>query len=343
MLLHGESLSRQMLDNRLNTWSKEHEPLLETYYVQTGQVTSTRRNSSGDRYLELAQKARIIASLAGMYRATRVGLVLYALVKHYKQAANPFFLSDVERVFYVYHLLMVDADLFLTVLDLVLNSPNSNLSTLQKGFQAAFLNRLDEKSSGTEEQLLKQTLLERRLSVSATWAAPERYAEHLVPPRLNWMLDLELLDPQSFQNHRYVLTATGNKLLAKMPRIGSSPLHDVTDKWLSHDFWSASTAAIVEVLEPKLWSHIDEADKDKFLLEPLREVFQFFRYSVVPRVSLAQATIYLSSRLLLDQHVLVSPDDLQTWLSSRKIGKWHYQVRYSPRENESYILASLGD
>ena len=90
-LLRREGLSERLLLNKLLRWSQERQSDLRNYWVQTGEVTSTRRNSAGARYLNLATKGGLIAQIVGMHRATRVGLVLFALTRHYGVNTNPFF------------------------------------------------------------------------------------------------------------------------------------------------------------------------------------------------------------------------------------------------------------
>jgi hypothetical protein len=60
LLLSRESLSEHLLLTRLAQWSQENRTALMDYWVQTGEITSTRRSSAGARYLYLATKAGII-------------------------------------------------------------------------------------------------------------------------------------------------------------------------------------------------------------------------------------------------------------------------------------------
>ncbi len=121
--LKRDSLGERLLLSRLVRWSQEHKQHLTSYRVQTGEVTLTRRNSAGARYLHLATNLGLIAPISSAYRATRIGLVLFALDGNYGVGYNPFFLTKVERLFYTYTLLKSDADVLLTITDNLLQHP----------------------------------------------------------------------------------------------------------------------------------------------------------------------------------------------------------------------------
>jgi hypothetical protein len=71
----------------------------------------------------------------------------------------------------------------------------------------------------------------------------------------------------------------------------------------------------------------------------LKEAFGIFQHSMVPKVSLIQVLFYITVKLILEDHILVSFTDLTHWLSvPRTLDGWCYQARLSPQENVSYIV-----
>ncbi len=341
-LLRREGTSEGLLLKKLLQWSQKRRSKLRDYWVQTGEVTSTRRNSAGARYLSLAMKGGLITQIAGMYRATRLGLVLFALTGHYGVRSNPFFLSPAEKIFYTYWILTTDADIFLTVLERVARQPGISLAQLQQTFQSDFLARLELKSSSCQDELLRRQLFERRTQVAHEWRKPHRYAEHLVPPRMNWMLDLDFLEPANFRHHRYVLTTAGRQFLSALPRPENTEFHDVTDQWLASGYWNiaAQTLSGIEALTD--WEQIGTKKHQAMMKPVLVEAFQTFRDAFVPKASLTQVLLYLSIRMMLEHRVVASPACLAQWFSSpRTLDGRRYEVRLSPRENESYLLATI--
>ena len=341
-LLRREGLSEGLLLKKLLQWSQEQRSNLRDYWVQTGEVTSTRRNSAGARYLRLATRGGLIAQIAGTYRATRLGLVLFALTKHYGIRSNPFFLSPTEKIFYTYWILTSDADIFLAVLERIERQPGISLAELQQMFQKDFLARLEQKSFLSQDDLLRRQLFERRDRVANEWRKPHRYAEHLVPPRVNWMLDLGFLEPDNFRHHRYVLTAVGRAFALALPQPESAKFYDVTDQWLASGFWNMAAQTLSGIEPLTDWEHLDEKKQQAMMSTLLDETFETFRDMFVPKASLTQTLLYLSIRIVLDHRVIASPTSLAQWLSSpRTLNKRRYEVRLSPRENESYLLATI--
>jgi len=336
-LLGRSGLGERALLTRLMRWGQRSKTWLEDYWVQTGEVTSTYRNSAGGRYLHFATNLGLVASISGVYRVTRVGLVLWELVKGYAADRNPFYLTKSERLFYAHLLLERDADILLTIADCLLAQPGSSLAQIQRSFQSELINRLNKKIGVSQDERLRQRLLDRRAEVER-WRKPERYVEHIVPPRLSWLLDLDVLEPGSFSRHRFLGTEAGIRFLSAVPRLGGDHFSDVTDEWLQTSFWSAASALLN--LGPLVdWNQLDDQMHSE-LVQLLAEAFKQFQYTVVPKVSLTQILLYLSIRFMLEHRIEVSSMTLRNWLESEPVWEGRrYKVRFSPRENESYLIA----
>ena len=337
-MLGHKSWEERGLLARIAQWSQDHRPDLGAYWVQTGEITSTRRNSAGARYLHLATNLGLTAPISGSYRATRVGLVLFAPIDEKGTNTNPFFLTHAECLFYLYLLLDQDADILLTVTDYLREHPGVALAQLQRDFQEAFLHRLSQKITLSRDDIVRQSLLERRGQVER-WRKPERYAEHIVPPRLNWLLDLGFLEPGRFRRHRYFFTEAERRFLSVLPRLGGSQLRDVSRDWLESNFWMAATWGLVDKEALTRWDQVDDERRREVCAPLLERVFRAFRHTAVPKVSLTQALLYLSVKLILEEGIVAGPASLTKWLSaSQTLDGRRYEVRFSPRENESYLI-----
>jgi hypothetical protein len=339
-ILGRRSLGERVFLARLVRWNREHKRHLNDYWVQTGEITSTRHNSAGARYLRLATDLRLIASVSAAYRTTRIGLVLHALIRKLGSDNNPFFLTNVEQLFYMYTLLGKDADILLTVIDGVTDHLGVSLAHLQRTFQERFLERVNQKFTLSQNKMLKQLLLQRRMEIK-DWRRPERYAEHLVPPRLNWLLDLGLLEPEPFTRHRYFLTEKGKRFIESLFRPKGASFSDVNDRWLASEFWLTTVPELLEIKPLTDWKQLDEKRRRTLCAQLLQEAFEAFRHTVVPKISLTQALLYLSTALMLEYQIGVGPFHLREWLSTSKtLDSYRYQIRSSPRENVSYLIVT---
>src|SRR2546421_1623473 len=321
LTLHQSSLSEQVLLNKVIAWSQAHRVDLYNYYVHTGEITSTKQNSAGMHYLEAAANLKLIVPLAGIYRTSRIGSILAALMETYQLNSNPFFLTSVEKLFYIYCLLKVDADILLTIVHDILERRAVSLINLQQTFQSSFLERIEKKTLVAQDEGVRFTLRDRKTKVKEYWKRPERYAEHIVPPRLNWLLDLSFLKKPSFRQHHFELTGEGQQFFSALPCLGECSLHDITDRWLDLEYWQIVARTLLEIESPVLWAAINTETQYSIIATLLTEAFDIFHYSLVPRISLIQIMLYLSIRLLLDHQIVASPAVLTEWfLSTRVMG-----------------------
>ncbi len=268
-----------------------------------------------------------------------MGLVVIALLMRHQLNDNPFYLNAAEKLFYTYYLLKVDADILLTVADSLRENENVSLHQLQHAFREHFLRRLAEKGAMSQDEALRQHLRSRQIEIENEWKKPERYAEHIVPPRLNWLLDLQFLEVEPFQRHRFEVTEAGRQFLSFLSRFGNNGFHDVTEQWLEQDFWESAARHLMNIGDLVQWSSIDEDTRNNAMKQLLTEAFSTFRSTFIPTTPLSQAMLYLCIRLMLEYQVVSSPLDLKTWLATSPVlDRRRYEARLSPRENESYLL-----
>ena len=130
-LLGHSSDSESRFFHKMSEWSSRNQKNLSDYWVATGEITSTRRNSAGARYIQLASELTLIAPVSGFYRNTRIGFVLRALVGDMGTEPNPFFLSSFEKILFTYLILEKDADMFLCIIDYLGTVSNISLRKIQ--------------------------------------------------------------------------------------------------------------------------------------------------------------------------------------------------------------------
>lgn len=333
-------VSRIGILTRLLDWSESNRRFLHDFWADSGEVTQTSSNSSAHRYLDLVVGLRLATQTAGIFRLTRMGLVLYALIRECSRS-NPFFLSDAEEIFFLYWLLRIDADPLLTVIDILLERPDARLAYIQERYQNNLIQRLSTKLSLSKDELVQRDLLDRKYFIQDKWKSPKRYVEHIVPPRLNWLLDIEFFEPGLFRHHQFHFMKSGEEFLSKLPTLGDTNLHDVSDHWLDTEFWHAAGSFIDKPNQLRLWDETNpQAEIELYVSRYLERAFAAFRHTMVPKISLTQAIIYIGISLLANERIVLSPSSLSKWLETPKVfSNRQYEVRYSPRENERYLIA----
>lgn len=336
--LERSGLTEQQLLRALAEWNSRNKHWLANYWVKTGEVTFTRRNSAGARYIQLASDIGLISPIAGLLRATRIGLVLSSLrPETMVRSSGPFYLSPVEQAFYLFRLLEKDADILLTVIDYLSAYPGVELAQVQREFKTSFIARLNQKMIASNDVRTQQSLRGRRQEVEK-WRQPEKYAEHIVPPRLNWLLDLKLLEEGSFRHHKYHFNQSGRNLVAALPVLNGHMFHEISTDWLQSEFWYF-VIHLVYAHQKKRWNELDERGREDSMSPVMPAIFTAFQYTSIPKVSLTQALLFACIKLATEQGIGVGPSELATWLSNAgSIAGRRYQVRISARENESYLI-----
>jgi len=196
------------------------------------------------------------------------------------------------------------------------------------------------KISASSQEPLRRLLLDRHTEIKTTWKNPERYAEHIVPPRLHWLLDLGLLDLKREKNSiTYKLTGAGQRFMEALPKFSSPPKPEVTNQWLGTRFFSEVGPILISADHFRQWDNVDDTIRMEVCRKYLSVAFSEFRKTSLPKISLTQGLMYLCLRFATDSHLLANPQDLVQWFRTPRIlGSYKYEVRTSARENEAYFV-----
>jgi len=291
------------------------------------------------REKDFAVVLELLAKVYGAYRLSRMGSLLNViLTRETVHKRNVFFLTLGEKAVYFYQLLKQDADIFLCVLDLVRKRESSSLSEMQYLFQDHYIERLLTKLRIVRNDNVRGIVMDR-LNLVRQWRNPRRYVEDIVPTRLNWLLDLGLLDPSPFSRHRCVLSQPGAKLTSVLEH--SLHYSDVTDQWLSRSFFQRCALLLDTREHPSLWDVVPQAVRTERCQAYLKSAFATFSSVTVPRLSLNQAIMYVCLQLAINDQIYVDQENLEDWLIQNPVlGSYRYQVIKSAREWESYIVVT---
>ena len=331
---NADSVMRNLL-----TWAREHQGHLNRYASERdGQGAINPDHLSGARrYLDVADGLQLVARTERRIELSRFGELLRVL-SSLKETGNPFYLSYGEILFYTYWLLLSDADFLLLVMDAASEGEGLQLTDLQAQFQRRFIERLEAKWNLVSDTVGRQEISNAIQRAREMWQVPERYAEHIVPTRASWLLDLGFLEPKLFKDKRYALNSQGKRFREALPQIPSTDLRDVTGDWL----WNSSFASILESLKGTSnkipWSALAPQEVRTILEKPLQEACQHFRLFGMHACSMLPALIYCVAVLTACNDVQVNLADIVSWESKwgTNVG-FPYRFHLSPLEENSYI------
>ena len=202
IFLQGEVASGRKIESLLLSMPASaiaglNENIRENGY-NSGQLS---KDSSVGHYLETAIQLRLLAKQGAVFSLTNKGRFLTDVIQ--PNCAKPYPLADSVQIFFLDLLLRTDFLGVMTVLRLLLSDVNT-LTELQEKYREELLHHLDRVVRNTIDSRLRRVAQDRLLTIRS-WRKPESYAEHLVPAKLNWLIDLGIVCPNSRQ--RYQVTA----------------------------------------------------------------------------------------------------------------------------------------
>ena len=335
-LLEHNTLSESMLYSRLEKWSLEHEQDLMNYTNQQGFIKATRGQAAPRRYTNFAVSLGLIGRIAGAYRVTRFGKTLLPFLRR-TPSQNPFKLTNVERCAYLYWLLLKDSDQLLTVIGMLVGKPSQSLSNLQNAFRAFYLQQLQARMLTTEEHIARDILAVRN-RVAHWKEGTGRSMENIVPPRIHWLADLGLVSIESDGKRQSRLTEMGIQFSQYLPKIQGTPTFHTSPAWLRNQFFGIAGRVLMDTVD-RQWTEIQKLERKNLLYKLTLQAFEVLRRTPTPKISLYPALIYIALLLMRDDGIAVNLGELHADLDVfSKEPDTRYAVRFSHRENESYLI-----
>src|SRR3989304_5684892 len=337
--LGRQSLPEEIIKRDLIEWSSTQESLDVDYCRRTGKLTNNRKPTAAfRRYLTFAKALGLVENIGRAYRRSRLGTPLSALLQ--SDDSNTVTLSDKEKIFYFLILLWRDADPILCLLDRISTEPSRGTRQLdlQREFQDLYQIRLKARIEHSSGERARQIMLTRLTAITSKWTNPEKYAEHIVPPRLEWLKDIGILRLDHERSKTCYFSRDFLDLYRLLPKIASTVTY-VTDEWIWGSFMGFLGRHLLS--EPyRLGNGVPAVERKGYLASLLEQAFAVFTIHRVPRIPLTTSFIYIVIRLSVDHRVIVDFKRLQDYLANKyRLGDRRYQIRVSPRENESYLVA----
>jgi hypothetical protein len=331
-LLADNHAPMNVLQKRIEDWAEENNFALEHHVSDKGRLGRSLRSYGAKRYIRLAQDLHLIVDISGLFRPTITGLVLIELGSE-SHKSNPFKIGPRTNLLLLYQLLLLDADYLLPVFQLTqLYHKQSKILEMSQG---RLIHRFELMERKVHSPLLRSQIRERKKAI-IQWTKPVTYMEHLVLPRLHWLLDLELLDWNSFEALREFEPSTaGAHIIDQLPFLDEHSF--VNRGWCQNTLFSAWAQGFG--FEHTLWHSLSE-DSQALLVEEYVEIgFQLFRTSVRYRISAYQLALFIILELLFARQISAGFEDVKQALSDfSKSGHIRWDFFWSPMDDDGYLI-----
>ncbi len=279
-----------------------------------GLIKKTQSGISAQPYIDLLRELNIITQINTSYILTKQAKIYLVLNKerhHFESEYNIFKLDIIDKLFFLKQFLIRDPLYLWSILDIILicNKPLDS-STIKKLFVNYILNELERNNLFTNNNQLKRSISELKKRIKS-WNKPIVYLEHIIEPRINWLLDLGLLE-QTIENtnvKKYVLTCSGNKFMTVLLGVYESTLtkQQSINSYLDKNYF-------------EVFNYIFELDKRKDILnikkieEYLLDAFKLFKTEAPNRIAATQAIEYVCYKSFIEDGVIVEFDELKNYL-----------------------------
>ena len=337
-LLEHRTLSESMLYTRLEKWSFIHQGDFIAYANPQGFINATHGQTGPKRYTNFAVSLGLIGRIDGACRITRFGKTLLPFL-HQAPDQNPFELIYAEQCAYLYWLLLKDSDRLLTVIRMLVEEGSQPLSDLQSAFPAFYLQQLQARMLAAEEHVARDILAARN-RVAHWKKGTKRSVENIVPPRIHWLADLGLVSVENDGKRQSRLTEMGMQFSQLLPKIQGVSTFHTSPAWLRKQFFGIVGQMLMSTID-RQWTDIQKLERKELLYKLTFQAFETLRSTPTPKISLYPALIYMALILITDNRIAVNLEELHADLDAfSKEPDTQYAVRFSHRENESYLIFS---
>lgn len=337
-IIGNKHLSKVMLLELMRKWSTEEEKTNEIYKNRKGKATEDGRPTTAlGKYIELCDTLGLVTNLNNFYGSSRISylLVYFSKFNNHKKK----YLTEGEIAFYLYLLLCVDADGILLVLQMLSDFPKGlNQKDLQRQFKDALNLRLTAKQDFATIKA-KEQLGEKYRSVNYSWKNPEKYAEHIIIPRCEWLRDLDLIEiSRDGFSTNYVINENGKKLYDESIILPGTNIRDVNEAWLSQRAFFVLGVLIAKDKNIKTFYSLQESERVLLLGNTLKKAMQVVKTSVAFKYSLFDTLLFISlDHLLFNNIVTEFSNTIDEIRKGFEFDGQLFTIKESGRINENYI------
>jgi predicted house-cleaning noncanonical NTP pyrophosphatase (MazG superfamily) len=336
-ILGVAQLPKSVVDNKIINWSITEEQINQTYNKSRGKLTENGKKTTAlSHYFQLCESFGLIISFNQIYSNSRIGNVLFNLSSINSKVGK---LHQIELNFYLFQLLKIDADGLFLILDFLAEFEEINQKKLQQNFKRLLNSRLLAKQPHASATV-KIIINERFRAINYIWKSAEKYAEHLLIPRCEWLITIGILEQRREKSSTlYKFTEIGKEFYDKIPMITDS-LKDINEDWLYSNYFS-----LLNNLDKKKtredFSNFSTEKQIEELGKYLEITFSDIKSSSSFRLPIYESLLYTCLKMFDVDIVINFKDIIATLELGITYKNKNYRLKNNGRLNESYIITRV--
>lgn len=331
-LNENKNVPAMSINKKFENYCLKYKELLKRSQFEKGLIDETKTGVSAKPYIDTSIDLGFLNKINNTYYSGKSFKVYQTLQIEFSNSSNIFELNRFDRLFFLECILKNDYFYFSNLLELIFIAERTTYSHLIKLFQSQLIKRLEsykQSNSFGDRKVLNN--IDSILSRIKKWEKAEVYLEHLIMPRLNWMLDLGVL---TAENNEFEITRIGSKLFQHLciwNDINTDAIISADaflDRFMIHLYDDCYNNS--EVVNPtdenlileKIYMHIDNS-------------FDLFKTLAPNRVTASQAANYTKYQLYFNDNIKVGYQYILNKLSEKKQDKFIF--KYQEQYQDGYI------
>ncbi|MGI9650193.1 hypothetical protein [Chryseobacterium sp. RLHN22] len=307
------------LGKRIETESALYNDALREYGNRMGDdkglIKKTDTGSSAKPYIELLEELNLLTQINNSFILTKQSKIYFHLNKFLKQKndivdSNLFQTNLLDKLFFLRQILVSDPLYIWAILDIVFiaQQPIGTMS-IKKLFVDYIKNELDLNQQYSSNNSTKRKIMDLRTRISS-WKKPLTYLEHIVEPRINWLVDLGILELKTESKEKqYYFSKSGLNL--------NNILSEIYEKNLNKQLILQS---VINNRYFYIFNYIFNLNKNSSDLDDhkidsyLLEAFQIFKTDAPNRVAASQAIDYVCFKSFFEDNIIIEFEDIKKYL-----------------------------
>ena len=320
------------INKKFENYCLQFREFLNSNQFKKGLISETKSGISAKPYIETANDLGLIYKINNIYYTGKSFKVYQTLQAEFNNTSNIFELSDFDKLYFLECILKNDFFYFSNLLELIFVDEKITYSKLVKTFQAQLIGCLEDyKNLNVFEDRKALINIDTILTRIKKWEKADIYLEHILMPRLNWMLDLGII---SGANDEYIITDIGlklfkhlciwndintNKIISADAFLDRFIIHLYDDCYNNEHITNPSD---IDIILKKLYQYINES-------------FDLFKTLAPNRVTASQAANYTKYKLYLNDKIKVEYQFILGRLSEKEQDKFIF--KYQEQYQDGYI------
>lgn len=303
--------------------------LLDQRSDSRGNIIETKTGNSAKPYIELGLALGLIRKDALSYKLGKIGKT-YAILKDLIDGndQNIFDLTEFDTFFYLERLLSADYWYLRVIIKYIFEKNVVSIKEIRLNFQDLLLKDIslliNDANYQNQSKVLPLKIIERRIK---SWTKPYVYMDHVVTPRINWLLDLGII--KLTQDQCLSLTPRGEQLLYNFQLWDDLRKYHVIS---SDDFLNTYYCKMMNILFRTRCASLENYGE---IQQYLNSGFNLFKTLAPNRINFSQFAIFIKNMLFFKNHILLDVADLINIFEENKI--FGYFCKLQTQYKDGYI------